>query len=834
MSDSISDEDVERIRAAIFAGRKIEAIKLYRECTGKGLKEAKDFVEALEAELRRLAPDQFTAPPAGKGCAVIVVGIIVFIVVLIPALAIAAPPTITTISPHGLERGKTVTLVINGTNLTNLTRLQLPFAAKQELIEDPKAKPNPAQVKLAVTVDSTVTTGIYPVRVVTQDGLSALTFLAVDSLPSGVEMEDNNTPEKAQAFSIPIIINGTCAGGDVDFYRFSAKKGQRLVIETETGILGSAVVPQIRLTDARQRFIAADDTQGHRGDGRIVFDVAAEGDYLLEFSDSRYRGGNPAHYRIKIGDYDIADELFPLGGRRGDNATFTLRGGTLGKELSFQRALSDAGSSMPLNLDGLPLKPGMLAPSVAIGDYPEKIWEKGSGNDPRRLDIVAPITVNGRIEAKGDIDRFQLPVSPGQKYRFSVQAYLLGSRLDGVLRIADASGKQIALIDDVNVAALAPGQQPFNNPDPSVDVTVPDGVNLLVAELRDQRRRGGLNFTYRLTVEPIVPDFELRIVNAEINVPKSGNAVVTVNVTRRGYTGPIQLKVPDLPAGYSLQGGIIPANGTTGLLTISASQDVKIGASSFTVEGTGENLKRTAQNLISVGKDQSTAPVIVQILSKIAVAPTSAQPFAVQGPTSLDVVKGYPTAIPVKLTRSKDAEKLAIEVSGTTPSTPNVLTYQPASIAADKNDGVLNITIPVAATEGQSSFAVQGRATVNNVAAISVGPAFTINVLRPFVIEGPATLALTPGQTVPLKFTFKRNGPFKEAINVNLTGLPQGVTLAEPPKPVPADKSELVVQLKVDPKVAVPTAALTLNATAAITGMTFTHPPLTVNASIKK
>ena len=45
--------DLEPMKAAIFAERKIEAIKLYRAVTGRGLKESKDFVEALESELRR-------------------------------------------------------------------------------------------------------------------------------------------------------------------------------------------------------------------------------------------------------------------------------------------------------------------------------------------------------------------------------------------------------------------------------------------------------------------------------------------------------------------------------------------------------------------------------------------------------------------------------------------------------------------------------------------------------------------------------------------------------------------------------------------------------------
>lgn len=38
----------EEIRGLLAAGRKIEAIKLYRERTGVGLKEAKDAVESMD------------------------------------------------------------------------------------------------------------------------------------------------------------------------------------------------------------------------------------------------------------------------------------------------------------------------------------------------------------------------------------------------------------------------------------------------------------------------------------------------------------------------------------------------------------------------------------------------------------------------------------------------------------------------------------------------------------------------------------------------------------------------------------------------------------------
>ena len=40
------------IRALIQAGKKIQAIKAYREVTGQGLKESKDAVEAMERNMR--------------------------------------------------------------------------------------------------------------------------------------------------------------------------------------------------------------------------------------------------------------------------------------------------------------------------------------------------------------------------------------------------------------------------------------------------------------------------------------------------------------------------------------------------------------------------------------------------------------------------------------------------------------------------------------------------------------------------------------------------------------------------------------------------------------
>jgi hypothetical protein len=74
-------EQWEWIDGELFTGRKIQAIKSYREATGCGLADAKQAVDEREARLRQEQPDRFTVPAGKSGC---------FGVVLIVLSALAA------------------------------------------------------------------------------------------------------------------------------------------------------------------------------------------------------------------------------------------------------------------------------------------------------------------------------------------------------------------------------------------------------------------------------------------------------------------------------------------------------------------------------------------------------------------------------------------------------------------------------------------------------------------------------------------------------------------------------------------------------------------------
>ena len=68
MANPIPDDKIAEISAALQQGRKIYAIKLYRQFTGASLKDSKDAIETLAADLYTQFPDKFPPPSTAKGC----------------------------------------------------------------------------------------------------------------------------------------------------------------------------------------------------------------------------------------------------------------------------------------------------------------------------------------------------------------------------------------------------------------------------------------------------------------------------------------------------------------------------------------------------------------------------------------------------------------------------------------------------------------------------------------------------------------------------------------------------------------------------------------------
>src|SRR6185369_1290791 len=59
-----------------------------------------------------------------------------------------------------------------------------------------------------------------------------------------------------------------------------------------------------------------------------------------------------------------------------------------------------------------------------------------------------PISLNGRLDKSGDVDSFAVTLETGQTLIASLEAYVLGSPVDAVLRLVDSHGLQMALNHD--------------------------------------------------------------------------------------------------------------------------------------------------------------------------------------------------------------------------------------------------------------------------------------------------------------------------------------------------------------------------------------------------
>lgn len=78
---AMPEEDAKKMTALIFAGQKIEAIKMYRDASRLGLKESKEFIDDLEKQLRVECPENFThAAKTGCGAVVLLGGLLALVV----------------------------------------------------------------------------------------------------------------------------------------------------------------------------------------------------------------------------------------------------------------------------------------------------------------------------------------------------------------------------------------------------------------------------------------------------------------------------------------------------------------------------------------------------------------------------------------------------------------------------------------------------------------------------------------------------------------------------------------------------------------------------------
>ena len=214
----------------------------------------------------------------------------------------------------------------------------------------------------------------------------------------------------------------------------------------------------IRLTTLGGRLVAsADDTPGLVTDGYLTAVLPEDGEYVLEFCDSRFAGAGRAVYRLLIGAVPFAGEVYPLALPRGQNAALeTARG-----DLLDRLPLRPADALRPDVLDVLPLDPRPVAGRSRLGGFRPGLGVAHAGSlgdavavyepaesAPRLPAVTPPVTIMGRLSKQGERDEFTITAPSGSKYEVRVEAWGLGSALDGQLRVFGKDGRLLGESDD--------------------------------------------------------------------------------------------------------------------------------------------------------------------------------------------------------------------------------------------------------------------------------------------------------------------------------------------------------------------------------------------------
>jgi hypothetical protein len=124
-----------------------------------------------------------------------------------------------------------------------------------------------------------------------------------------IEREPNDNAERALAIDIPISLNGRFEKSeDRDWFRFTAKKDQRLVFVTRSRTAGSPCDVFLELRDKENKPIAESNPTGAQ-DTALTNKFGADGDYLLVARELAGRGAPDLAYQIQINEFEPAFTL---------------------------------------------------------------------------------------------------------------------------------------------------------------------------------------------------------------------------------------------------------------------------------------------------------------------------------------------------------------------------------------------------------------------------------------------------------------------------------------------------------------------------------------------
>ena len=464
-----------------------------------------------------------------------------------------------------MSPGKTTTVTFSGENLNGAEELWTSFPAKVARVSSDKTNdPGSGKVTFQLSIPKDVPLGVRAVQLTTTNGASDLHLFMIDDLPNVTKTGTNKTIASAQELKLPVAVDGNSEETSFDYYAFRAKKGQRVAVEVVANRLGSPLDPVVRLLDAAGReLIYCDDDPAIGSDARFSFTAPSAGRYLIELRDIGYQGGPKYHYRLRVGNFPLASEPFPLGARQGAETKLIFVGRNIEGVRPVNLRVPENATRVPLNVK-FRGSHGSGFVTLTASQFPELLEVEPDDTPETATKVLVPSVVNGRFARPKDRDWFEFLAAKDQRLVFSGRTRSLGSPCDLFMRLFNADGKQLgeADISGANEGTLT---NKFSE----------DGTyRLLVEELN---RQAGPDLLYRIQIEPFQPGFTLSVETNRVEAASNGSFEIKVTAARREYDGPITVSPVGLVDDFALENNVVAEKKTETTLKVKLPAHVEAG-----------------------------------------------------------------------------------------------------------------------------------------------------------------------------------------------------------------------------------------------------------------
>ena len=408
-----------------------------------------------------------------------------------------------------------------------------------------KAFPIPREVPARINVTKEMSPGIARWQVANAGGASGCAAFLVEAGNVVVEKRRRNEPQTLQ--SLPVTIAARLSRiAEVDDYNFTASRDGPVTVELIARRIGSNFNGVIEVRESgKVRLADVVDTEGR--DCELTFAVEATKTYSVRVFDVDFRGNQAFVYALRLTSGPRVLLTRPASGHRGQSRDvmfigYGLDSGTAQLE-QVTRTVDFPDDHQPTFSYSLESPAGTTSVELGLDDVDEIV-------EPEHTEFSGPCAVNGTLDSVGDEDRYTFEMTKGDVWCLSVEARVLGSPLDPILRVLAPDGSELAKNDDAGGSV-----------DCEVEVTAAvDGPHtIVIGNLSEDV--GTLLSIYRLVVKPALPDFSLSIPQ-RVSFEAGGTASVAVQLSRSGgFDEEVVLEAMGLPAGVTAPAKLrIPAD----------------------------------------------------------------------------------------------------------------------------------------------------------------------------------------------------------------------------------------------------------------------------------